>query len=237
MVNGIVYDLQNIAAIDLAHIFWMMSGMRDGILNGCEITYSGSSMYISSGYFSPRGFLVKLTGTTAVSLPAISSGQVYCNLVYRIDLSQSPSEEQFTQGSFTVITSASSYPSVTQEDLDGSGTIYEMSFAKFILSSSGVSNFQKNTEVFNDWVEVSVPVSSWSGSWPYSQSIELKTSTAAAQPIWDIAGLENVSQANAADYIDSFNCINRIITTNSGITLYCYIDKPTTTIKIKLKGI
>ena len=64
-----------------------------------------------------------------------------------------------------------------------------------------------------------------------------KTTVSSASPIWDIDGWEDVPQADAADYKDSFNAIDRIVTTATGITLYCYVDKPTMTVKIKLKGI
>ena len=106
------------------------------------------------------------------------------------------------------------------------------------MGASGISSWQPNTAVYNEWVNnVSVPVGNWSSTWPYTQSITLNTTTASAQPIWDIDGWSEVSQANAADYKDSFNCIDRIVTTANGITLYCYVDKPTVTVKIKLKGI
>lgn len=238
MIEGIVYDLQNIAASDMAKIYWMYGGMRDGVISGCAMSYTNSAVNITAGYFSARGHLTKLSGTTSVSLPNASGGNLYCNLVYQIDLSQTASQSSFTQGSFIILTGSTSYPTVTQQDLDNGGTIYQLSFAKFIMGASGISSWQPNTAVYNEWVNnVSVPVGNWSSTWPYTQSITLNTTTASAQPIWDIDGWSDVSQANAADYKDSFNCIDRIVTTANGITLYCYVDKPTVTVKIKLKGI
>ena len=238
MIEGMIYDQQNIAAIDMAKVFWMYGGKRDGIIDGCTMTYTNSAINLAAGYFSARGHLTKLSGTTSVSLPTVSSGTLYCNLVYQIDLSQSASENSFTQGSFLILTSNSGYPTVTQEDLDNGGSIYQMSFAKFVLGASGISTWQPNTAAYNEWVTgISVPAGSWSSSWPYTQNITLDTTTASAQPIWDIDGWDEVSQSNAADYKDSFNCIDRIVTTATGITLYCFVDKPTVTVKIKLKGI
>lgn len=238
MIEGIVYDLQNIAAQDMAKIYWMYGGLRDGIITGCGMTYTNSAINLAAGYFSARGHLTKLSGMTSVSLPEVSSGTLYCNLVYQIDMSQTASALSFTQGSFLILTSNASYPVPTQEDLDASGTIYQMSFAKFILGTSGVTSFTPNTAAYNEWVDgVTVPAANWSSAWPYTQSIVLDTTTASAQPIWDIDGWEDVAQANAADYKDAFNCIDRVVTTATGITLYCYADKPTMTVKIKLKGI
>lgn len=238
MIEGIVYDLQNIAANDMAKIFWMWGGKRDGIIYGCDMTYTSSAINLAAGYFSARGHLTKLSGVTSVDLPTVSSGTLYCNLVYQIDLSQTASQNSFTQGTFEILTNATAYPVPTQEDLDSSGTIYQMSFAKFILGTTGITTWSPNTAAYNEWVDdVSVPVSGWSSAWPYTQSIALDTTTAAASPIWDIDGLANVTQSAASDYVDSYNCINRIVTTSTGITLYCYVDKPTVTVKIKLKGI
>lgn len=238
MVEGIVYDLQNVTADDMAVICWMFGGKRDGIVTGCSMSYTNSAIALTSGYFSARGHLTKLSGTTTVDLPTVASGTLYCNLVYQIDLSQMASSLSFTQGSFIVLTSNSSYPTVTQEDLDNGGTTYQMSFAKFICGSSGVTSWQNNTVVFNEWVTgVTVPVGNWSNTYPYTQSITMNTTTAAAQPIWDIDGWADVAQADAADYKDSFNCVDRIVTTATGINLYCHVDKPTVTFKIKLKGI
>lgn len=238
MIEGIVYDLQNIAANDLASIFWMMGNKRDGIIKGCTMTYTSSAISLAAGYFSARGHLTKLSGVTSVSLPAVNSGTLYCNLVYEIDLSQTASALVFTQGSFKILTSNSAYPTPTQEDLDNGGDIYQMSFAKFVLGTGGITSFSPNTAAFNEWVTgVTVPVSSWSGTAPYSQSITMDVTTASAQPIWDIDDWENVAAGDRADYKDSFNCIDRVVTTATGITLYCYVDKPTKTVKIKLKGL
>lgn len=238
MIEGIVYDLQNIAASDMAKIYWMYGGMRDGIISGCSTSYTNSAVNLTAGYFSARGHLTKLSGTTSVSLPSVTSGTLYCNLVYQIDLSQTASQTSFTQGSFVILTNSTAYPTVTQQDLDNGGTLYQMSFAKFILGTSGITAFTPNTAAYNEWVNgVSVPVGNWSSSWPYTQNITLDTTTAAAQPIWDIDGWEDVAQSAAADYKDSFNCIDRVVTTATGITLYCFVDKPTVTVKIKLKGI
>lgn len=238
MIEGIVYDLQNITAEDMAKVYWMYGGKRDGIITGCSMSYTNADITFTAGIFSARGHLTKLTGSTTVELSEVGSGTIFCNLVYQIDLSQTASQLSFTQGSFIILTNASAYPTVTQQDLDNGGTIYQMSFAKFILGTNGITSWQPNTAVYNEWVTgVTVPAGSWSGSAPYTQSIALDTTTASAYPIWDIDGWGDVAAADRADYKDSFNCIDEVVTTSTGITLYCYVDKPSKTVKIKLKGI
>ena len=238
MIEGIIYDLQNVTAEDLAKVFWMYGNMRDGVITGCTMSYTSSAVNFTAGIFSARGHLTKLTGTTSVSLPEVNSGTLYCNLVYQIDMSQTASALSFTQGTFEILTSSSAYPTPTQEDLDDDGTIYQMSFAKFILGTSGITSWQINTSLYTEWVEgISVPASGWSDTWPYTQSIALATTTADAHPIFDIDGWEDVSQSNASDYQDAFNCLSEVITTATGITLKCRVEKPSMTFKIKLKGI
>lgn len=238
MIEGIVYDLQNITAEDMAKIYWMYNNMRDGIISGCALTYTSSAINLAAGYFSARGHLTKLSGVTSVSLPTVNSGTLFCNLVYQIDLSQTADPDNFTQGSFEILTSNSAYPVPTQEDLDNGGDIYQMSFAKFICGTNGITSITLNTAAYNEWVTgVSVPASGWSNTWPYTQSITMDVTTASAYPIFDIDGWGDVSQSSASDYLDAFNCLNEVVTTATGITLKCYIDKPTTTFKIKLKGL
>lgn len=238
MVNGITYDLQNISAADLSHIFWEIGGKRDGVFSGCAITYSGRNLYLAAGYFAARGYLTKLTGTTQVAGPTVTSGTLYCVLVYEIDLSQTPSAEEFTQGSFKVLSNATGYPALTQEDLDNGGSIYQMSFARFLMTSTGISALVENGELFDTWVSVTVPESGWSNAWPYEQTISMPVTTADREPVYDVTGLEDLATEAAADeYMDSFNCLQYVKTTNGGLLLRCYTDKPTVDFKIKLRGV
>ena len=91
MIEGIIYDLQNITAEDMAKVYWMYGGMRDGVITGCAMSYTNSEIAFTAGIFSARGHLTKLSGTTTVSLPTVNSGTLYCNLVYQIDMSQTAS--------------------------------------------------------------------------------------------------------------------------------------------------
>lgn len=237
MINGITYDLQNVTSADMAHMYWTMLGLRDGISSGCSVSISGNTIYITPGYFEARGHLTKLTGETSVTVPTVASGVLYCSLVYEIDLSQSASESEFTQGSFKIISSASGYPALTKEDLDNGGTTYQMEFARFTNSPSGVANFAPNAELFDTWAQADVPAAGWSNTYPYTQTISMPTSTADKYPVYALVMPENVTQEQAVNILDAYNCLNELETTNGGIVLTCYTDKPSVDFTIRLRGI
>lgn len=237
MVNGIVFDLQNVTAADLAHTFWIICGMRDCITSGCGMTYSGRNVYLTAGYFFARGHLVKLTGTTEVEGPTVTSGQLYCHLVFEIDLSQTPSEEEFTQGKFKILSSATGYPTATKEDLDNNGSVYQMSFAKFIMTNTGISGFVANGEFFDTWAEVELKASGWSSTYPWTQSVDIATMTADKEPLYKMAIPDNVTESQGADLKDAYGCIDDVKTTDTGIIVKCIGDKPTMDMSLRLRGL
>ena len=156
MLDGFVFDTRPITSKDWAHYNWVMARKRDGITGGCEMSVSGNDISIADGYFLIRGRMGVVRGTTVVSAPTVSSGQVYALLVAKIDLSQTNTASTMNQLTFEVKTNSSAYPTVTQQDLDDTGTIYELAFAKFTISSNGIENFEEViNEVAIDWVSES----------------------------------------------------------------------------------
>lgn len=156
MLDGFVFDRRPITSEDWAHYNWVFSGKRDGITSGCGMTVSGNSVYVADGYFLIRGRMGVVKGTTTVTAPTVSSGQLYATLVARIDLSQTNTEETLNQLVFDIKTDQTAYPAVVQEDLDNGGSVYEVTFARFMLSVNGISNFEQVIqERVVDWISQS----------------------------------------------------------------------------------
>lgn len=237
MINGITYDLQNVTSQDMAHMYWVMAGMRDGVSSGCAVTINGNTISLAPGYFEARGHLTKLTGSTTVTVTPVQSGTLYCILAYEIDLSEAASQSVFTQGSFKIISSASGYPALTQEDLDNGGTIYQMEFARFVNTPNGVNSFTPSAELFDTWANVAIPASGFSSTFPYRQTIAVTGSTAEKYPVYALVFPESLTKAQAEAMIDAYNCIDDIQTGNGTIIVTCYREKPTTDITIRLRGI
>lgn len=88
------------------------------------------------------GDLFGIVGTETIQ---IDSGNFYCLLVLEIDLSKESTKETFNQVSFKILTSSTAYPSVTQQDINKinvSNKLYQLEFARFKTSASGITDFQ-----------------------------------------------------------------------------------------------
>lgn len=149
MVNGITFASQLITSANMAHYMWTFLNKTNGITKGCAVSASGSNINITTGYFIIYGRMVQIVGTEVVPCPAVTSGSLYCTLVFTIDLTKTNTEAEFNQGYFEILTSTSNYPGVTQQDLDGTGTKYQMKFAQFIRSATATSSFRDLRPILN----------------------------------------------------------------------------------------
>lgn len=139
--RGITYSKQSVSSNDDSHIYRVLLGGRDGKTRGCKMTFGTDDIYISGGYFFASGRLVEITSAETVSTPIVSSGTSYCKLVYEIDLSKTNTNTEFNQGAFKILTSSSDYPTITQEDLESGGNIYQLPFARFTKTVAGIGSF------------------------------------------------------------------------------------------------
>jgi len=185
MIRGITFSKQSVSSNDDAHIYKMLLGGKDGKTKGCKMTFGTDDIYISEGYFFASHRLVEISSTETITSPIVSTGVLYCRLVFEIDLSKTNTNTDFLQGYFKIISADSNYPALTQEDLDDGGTIYQLPFAKFQKSISGIANFVSELDVIryvNESIYLYVSPSGNDGtgdgseSYPYS-SIQKAIST------------------------------------------------------------
>ena len=141
--QGITFDKCNVTSANDAHYHWTFLNHTNGVTKGCAVTAGTKTFTIAKGYFIIYGRMVQVTGaeTINVTLPT-SSGTTYGMLVYTIDLTKTNTVGDFQQGYFEVLTNASKTPTPTQQDLDNNGTKYQMPFATFTMTSSGIGNFK-----------------------------------------------------------------------------------------------
>lgn len=149
MQVGITFDKQMLTSRQHAHFQKLFLNHTDGITKGCEVTQSGGNIYVQKGFFVVSGRFVEVTGAETIETPAVTSGTLYCKVVYEIDLSKENTESDFTQGYFKTLTSATGYPSITQEDLDNDGTIFQMPFCQFTKTADTVDSFLDIRPIFN----------------------------------------------------------------------------------------
>lgn len=150
-MRGITFDQQNITAEDMAHYMYIVSQKKTGVSKGLTMTYSGSNIYIASGRLLICGRQVAVDGTDTVPAPTVSSGTLYCRLVYEVDLSKTNTAQSFQQGYWKILQSYDSYPTLTQQDLDNNPStgVYQMPMAKFTVTTSGIGNWVDERQQFD----------------------------------------------------------------------------------------
>ena len=144
--RGITFSKQSVSSNDDAHLHKIFLNGKKGRTKGCKITYGTDDIYISSGYFIASNRLIEVSSTETITTPIISTGNQYCRLVFEIDLSLTNTSDSFNQGYFKILSDATDYPTLTQEDLDDGGNVYQLPFARFTKSIGGIGNFVHELE-------------------------------------------------------------------------------------------
>ena len=125
---GVTFDGQNVSPKDDGALYGCHYG--DGIIDGCAMSVTSSSLVIQSGHIIAGGRQCKVDGATELDLSAVTENYVQVYLQY--DVSQAEGE-QWDWG----YKEQASLPfgALTQEDINGTGNIYQVQLA--ILETSG----------------------------------------------------------------------------------------------------
>lgn len=145
-IRGITFSKQSVSSNDDAHIYKVLLNGRNGKTKGCKMTFGADEIYISHGYFFASNRLIEVSSVETITTPLVTSGTSYCRLVFEIDLTKINSNSEFNQGTFKILSSSTDYPQLTQEDLENGGNVYQLPFAKFTKTITGISNFVSELE-------------------------------------------------------------------------------------------
>lgn len=137
MVKGQTYSEQAFESSSFRHFINTFLAGESGITKGCEIVQGTTAIDIRPGYFIVMGGLLKEEGTSN-TIPGEAG---YYRLVYEVDLSQTNTDTEFNQGNYKFLKGIGLYPSLTQEDLENSGNIYQFEFCQFRVTESGIQDF------------------------------------------------------------------------------------------------
>jgi len=108
-----------------------------GVVKGCQLSNTNNSVTIGEGYFCIKGRFLQILGEETIQ----TTGNGYYSLICEIDLNQENTKEDFNQGSIKVLNSSSAYPTLTQQDINNGGTMYQYEFARFRVTDTGVVDF------------------------------------------------------------------------------------------------
>lgn len=149
MIKGFRFTNQLANAEVDARIHQEFLNKNDGIFYGMELSYTNNSVTIAEGLCEIAGRPIAVIDSETVSA---STESLYCLLVLEIDLSKDSTKDTFNQVSFKLLTSSTSYPTVTQQDINkysGTDTIYQLEFARFKSGSAGISDFKDTRQFLN----------------------------------------------------------------------------------------
>lgn len=138
MLKGHVFNLQTFTSEAFALFIDKFLNGRCGVAKGCELSNTNTSATIADGYFVVRGrFLQIISGVTISNI----TNNGFYSLVCEIDLSKTNTADQLNQAEIKTVYNASNYPALTQQDITGSGTLYQYEFARFRVESGSITNF------------------------------------------------------------------------------------------------
>lgn len=157
--HGLTFPNQNVSSLDDGGFYRSFRG--DGIIQGCEITFTTDSITIQAGWLIAGGRLIQVDGATTFTFEdMITTG--YGRLMLQIDTSQASTVEDFAQLSYLIDFSASidGFTAPVQEDINlGTGTIYQIVIAivqisggnlTSIVSSIGISSLELRGDANNN---------------------------------------------------------------------------------------
>ena len=141
-LNGLIFDRRNNAAKNWRSILAEIMG--DGIIgSGCEVTSTSNSITVGGGHFILKGAVIENNGADTIPVtPTLTDG--YVRLICRIDLTQEASETGPGQvGWVTDFSATPTFPALTQEDINGTGSVYEGEIAVLQIVSGNITGITR----------------------------------------------------------------------------------------------
>lgn len=138
MLKGHVFAEQIFTHDGFAHIINTFMNGHHGVTKGCELEHTSNSVTIKDGFILIYGRPIQEIGGSTLN---ITNATEYCKLVCEVDMSQVSTASDFQQAVWKILRGTIDYPSLIQQDLSNGGTIYQLEFAMFQNTPSGIVNF------------------------------------------------------------------------------------------------
>lgn len=223
-LTGVTFKDAKIRAIDDAAVF--ASVVSDGIARGCELTYSGATLNLGAGNIIACGRNIKVPAAQAIAVTGASSG--YARLVLTIDLSAS--EGQQIKLDMEYAASESGFSSLTQEDINDGGTVYQTEIVRVKLGSSGITG----RTFFAD-----AHARGWANQYTlrrdYWQSVGTNLYRASFGVIGRISpDVSVIASCDPSDMEEYCRCQVRLVEQRYGYVVYEATSLPTKSLKVNL---
>ena len=137
-LNGLIFDQRNNDSMSWRRILAGILG--DGVIRGCTISFTSNSITVGDGTFILDGGVIDNNGADTIPVtPTLSDG--YVRLKCQIDISQEASSTwQGPVDWITEFSTTTTFPALTQEDINGNGSIYEGEIAILQITSGNITS-------------------------------------------------------------------------------------------------
>lgn len=108
-----------------------------GVADGVAVTNSGTNLIVSSGWGVIKGCVFGVTAET-ISASKPASGSANGRLLIELDATNGTIQFKTQQGS--------TLPALTQEDINGSGSVYQMELATYTISATEITGLTQTYE-------------------------------------------------------------------------------------------
>ena len=161
-IKGITFSNQAVIPRDDGQIREYI--FSDGILSGCELSYSVFTFSVAPGYLIVAGRLMRVPSTIYTAVDQASSG--YARILLTIDLTETATTDEFEQVRLDVEYSATEngFPSLVQGNVNAGDTMYQAVVAVVNLGSAGITgmNFAMGAaKIKNAATAYTVTLSDW----------------------------------------------------------------------------
>ena len=137
-LNGVTFPAQSLTPSEWGYLFEKL--LPDGVVKGCTVTSSGTNLYIAKGALVVKGRLIDIPSTlTEATSPTYANGFGRAKIV--IDTTQTSTSSTNHQTKLVVeYSSTRTFPALTQQDINGTGTIYEAELAILDYSNGSIAS-------------------------------------------------------------------------------------------------
>jgi len=114
-------------------------------------------------------------------------------------------------------------------------TTYTQKGDKFGANDINATNQAINQ--INHVTEVTLTAADWSSSAPYTQVVSISGIVETDRPTVSLYLPDGIPAADVDLQSKAYDCINRAVSGNASITVYCYKKKPAVDFQIQVKGV
>ena len=135
--TGVTFPKQKVTPIDDALIRRRI--LPDGILQGCELSYSGSTLTMAAGQLMACGR--QFRHPVVQNWPVVDATTGFARLLLTVDLTRTSSADTFDQIVDTIeyASAEDGFPELIQEDINYDGSKYQIAICTLSLGAGGIT--------------------------------------------------------------------------------------------------